>query len=603
MRNLDEFVAFARELLVDPTVTQGVSRAFVSHAFFFSPARRFLVEEVLPSQAFSYGVREEVLFELVSPTYAVRESVRNWIRRNLPEILEQEMRASAADRLQTRFTGILLYAMVRFSCFPTERSEILNMLVLACRHRWVLPAFLYYYKNAARRDTELITDALDWLRSRLADAPTSQEEMDLREVEREILSLQEERLNRFASSCQPDSGFLDQMLIEFIEEHRGSPVGIALYGDACGLVRKVFSVRGRPVDFCYFLTVEEGRCDIRAWDAVDGISPSPLPAEIDIAAEVFQKAQPKIWSGEGQGELPEGRRLFFPCARSLLAVPWLVGSRVRGVIAMGRTDASVAFDATDVGTVAKSLRYLRPILDEAHRDRMSERELVSVSRLKTLTRGFAHELYNPLENMKADLSTIRRSLDDPSVLSECVESLENQRKRMLAVLKDFREVREWTGTAKVPIALPALFDEATQQLLRTEADKRTVSLQFDIQAPADGCTIYGNREALQTVLINLVRNAAEASQPEQAVEVRAIRGKNDVYVQVIDRGTGIPGDLMDKLFTPLFSTKRSDRPRGYGLYLAHVIVSDHGGRIEVTSEEGKGTTVSVQLLLLQERRE
>jgi signal transduction histidine kinase len=72
-------------------------------------------------------------------------------------------------------------------------------------------------------------------------------------------------------------------------------------------------------------------------------------------------------------------------------------------------------------------------------------------------------------------------------------------------------------------------------------------------------------------------------------------GEGRVVVQVIDEGTGIPPKVRDRIFDPFFTTKPPGEGTGLGLSISYGIVQDHGGRIEVQSEEGKGTTFTVTL--------
>jgi signal transduction histidine kinase len=91
---------------------------------------------------------------------------------------------------------------------------------------------------------------------------------------------------------------------------------------------------------------------------------------------------------------------------------------------------------------------------------------------------------------------------------------------------------------------------------------------------------------------NLLQNAAEAMPDGGTLSVEAHDGKEAAIV-VRDTGVGIPADKIKKIFLPFFTTK--DNGVGMGLALTHKVITSHGGRIEVESREGKGTTFTVTL--------
>jgi signal transduction histidine kinase len=99
------------------------------------------------------------------------------------------------------------------------------------------------------------------------------------------------------------------------------------------------------------------------------------------------------------------------------------------------------------------------------------------------------------------------------------------------------------------------------------------------------------------VFLNLVTNAAQAT-PENGGIIRIVArrvGADQVAVDVEDNGHGIPPEVLPKIFDPFFTTKDVGKGTGLGLSIAYKIVQQHGGKISVTSEIGKGTRFTVQL--------
>jgi len=101
---------------------------------------------------------------------------------------------------------------------------------------------------------------------------------------------------------------------------------------------------------------------------------------------------------------------------------------------------------------------------------------------------------------------------------------------------------------------------------------------------------------LQQVFVNLVVNAIEATPEGGRITIRSsLDDSGWVRVSVQDTGCGISRDNMEKLFTPFFTTKGLEKGVGLGLAVSYGIIERHGGRIEVQSEVGKGSTFSVYL--------
>jgi two-component system NtrC family sensor kinase len=149
------------------------------------------------------------------------------------------------------------------------------------------------------------------------------------------------------------------------------------------------------------------------------------------------------------------------------------------------------------------------------------------------------------------------------------------------------------------VSIQNLVDE-TLLVMARDPQKDGVALRVQVQP---GLTVEGDSVQLEQVLLNLLINARQAMLGRGgSLTIKASQSEStdEVRIQVIDTGAGIPEKLVGKIFEPFFTTKGTARRgeskgTGLGLAICKEIVEHHGGRIEVTSEVGKGTTFNVYL--------
>ena len=101
--------------------------------------------------------------------------------------------------------------------------------------------------------------------------------------------------------------------------------------------------------------------------------------------------------------------------------------------------------------------------------------------------------------------------------------------------------------------------------------------------------------ALNQAVTNVLTNAIQASRPGQVVRLRLLATPGTVKIRIEDDGCGIGKSDLPKIFDPFFTTKPVGEGTGLGLSIAHQVVESHGGRIEIESEPGRGTSVTIHL--------
>jgi signal transduction histidine kinase len=209
----------------------------------------------------------------------------------------------------------------------------------------------------------------------------------------------------------------------------------------------------------------------------------------------------------------------------------------------------------------------------------------------------AHEVGTPLHSVAGHLELLRKDLP-PDLLSEDLARrltvIETQLTRVIEIITQLLDL-----TRRSP-GEPALVD--LNQLVGDTADLvrpglSTAGLAFRLVTTPELPPVLGHQNQLQQVILNLLTNAMDATRAGGRVEVitRVHPDRWEVEVEVSDTGQGIPLTHRKQIFEPFFSTKDPGQGTGLGLFISAQIVRDHKGRIEVESEESRGSTFRVFL--------
>ncbi len=269
--------------------------------------------------------------------------------------------------------------------------------------------------------------------------------------------------------------------------------------------------------------------------------------------------------------------------------------------------------ATDFNLMTERLREARHRLAAWNEDLEREvaRKTEALHRLQTglaradkmasigqMTAGVVHEVGNPLAAIKTKIQVAE---EDGHLCQRCQALLSDvlgEVDRLAVFLRSFSRL----GRLREPQMQRASLDEIVREvvaLIGAELGRR--GLRLTVESASEAPLIRGDPGQLRQLLINLVLNAAEASDRGGVISVRlqqvpprpeATGHRGTVRVVIEDRGAGIPAELADKIWDPFYTT----RPDGTGLGLAicRQIVTDHGGRIDLQSSPGEGTTFTIE---------
>jgi signal transduction histidine kinase len=239
-------------------------------------------------------------------------------------------------------------------------------------------------------------------------------------------------------------------------------------------------------------------------------------------------------------------------------------------------------------------------LGETYRDLAATKaqlfQSAKLSAIGELAAGVAHEIRNPLTTIIGDAQLLMADIKPGQPGYESLEAIERSGKRASKVignLLSFSRQEEYEFTT---MDVNASINSALS-LIAYQIERSNVFMIKDLAA--DLPSVAASTHHLEEVWINLLLNARDSIPDRQRGEIR-IASRLDgsgkaIQVLVSDNGCGIPEANRDRLFEPFFTTKDVDKGTGLGLYISYNIVERHNGLIEIDSEEGKGTTVTVTL--------
>jgi PAS domain S-box-containing protein len=256
--------------------------------------------------------------------------------------------------------------------------------------------------------------------------------------------------------------------------------------------------------------------------------------------------------------------------------------------------------------------------------RLLEAQAIRTARFATLgvlAASVAHEINNPNSAIQFNASVLRKSFDDilPILRREATErgafliggvpvaqALEGIPRMLEGLLRNAQRIQTIVGNLKhmarhdqgeynEKVDLPKVLHSA-YSILQHQIQKQTD--QWKLELPPSLPTLRGNVQQLEQVFINLILNALQSLPFRSArlwVTVQTEPDATHVRVSVIDQGNGIKDDDLQRIFDPFFTTRSDQGGTGLGLSICQRIIQNHGGTIEINSQSGVGTEVTVRL--------
>ena len=211
--------------------------------------------------------------------------------------------------------------------------------------------------------------------------------------------------------------------------------------------------------------------------------------------------------------------------------------------------------------------------------------------LGQLAAGIAHEIRNPLTSINILIHSLRQNISSGESRSEDFKVIEEEIHRINEIVDQFLRFAKPAPPHLERTEVTSIFEEILQ-LLRPQMEKLRISVEKDFRSVP---LITIDKEQMKQVILNLLMNSIQAMPEGGQFRLEGEVSKDGQWVElsIRDSGVGIPPEDMDKLFDPFFSTKEGGI--GLGLSIAHRIIDQHHGKIEVTSNPNEGTIFTVYL--------
>ncbi|MEM8884998.1 MAG: ATP-binding protein [Planctomycetota bacterium] len=245
------------------------------------------------------------------------------------------------------------------------------------------------------------------------------------------------------------------------------------------------------------------------------------------------------------------------------------------------------------------------VQDITERKRIMERLQRSqkMESVGTLASGIAHDFNNLLGGILGYASLLHTRLGNDHPHVRYVESIESAAERASAVTRQLlgmvRDEQVRIGTFQVGRLLYDIADFLRETF--------PPSIRITVACDEDLPGVLGDEGQFHQVILNVCLNARDAMREGGTLALRAERADSEgtgeyLRISVSDSGTGVPPDVRARVFDPFFTTKEAGQGTGLGLYMAYRVVDRHGGRIELQSDVGEGTTVEILLPSSSEQR-
>ncbi len=236
-----------------------------------------------------------------------------------------------------------------------------------------------------------------------------------------------------------------------------------------------------------------------------------------------------------------------------------------------------------------SLRRANEQITQARGEAIRSEKMASVG---LLAAGMAHEIGTPLAAIMGYTGILSEELAGDAEHSDYLRRIEAESRRIDRIVRGLLDYARPRAEAREQVALPALMEKTLELLANQGALKL---LNCTVEAEPGLPAVHADPHQLEQLLINLIMNARDAMPQGGELRLRGRREGDEVLIEVIDDGDGMPAEHLPLVFDPFFTTKEPGKGTGLGLAIAARIADSCGGRITVESELGKGSRFTLRI--------
>ncbi len=296
------------------------------------------------------------------------------------------------------------------------------------------------------------------------------------------------------------------------------------------------------------------------------------------------------------------------------AIRWTDGQMVR---------LSVGTDITDYKKAERNLETTFKDLKQTHDQLIQSESLVSMGQM---VGAITHEVKNPVNFIYSALGPLKTNLISLFMFMDCYLDLEKRNytdtedlfhrmkkiksrinilevysdvrdlieiiaegtERVITIVQDIQQLSEGNGNVREDIDINQCLD-STLNLLSSQCKESIRVLKHYM----DDAVITCNPVQIKQVLLNILTNSIHAMNSKGIIRIETYKDLDDIYITISDNGCGIPEDLVDKIFDPFYTSRKSGT--GMGLYIVQEIVKKHQGSLKVFSEVNLGTIFTIRL--------
>jgi two-component system, NtrC family, sensor kinase len=213
-----------------------------------------------------------------------------------------------------------------------------------------------------------------------------------------------------------------------------------------------------------------------------------------------------------------------------------------------------------------------------------------LSSVGKLAAGIAHEINNPLTNVSLNVELLKKDVLSDANRKKAGRRFEAIERNLDRASKIARELLYFSRHKEADFIRTDLNDVVRRTLTLLAPHKKNYDIRY---LPGRVPAIMGIPWKLEEVFLNIITNAMEATTPGGEITITTRAEETSIFAEITDTGVGIAEENLKSIFDPFFTTKEVGMGTGLGLSICFGIMERHGGRISVTSKQGKGTTFSL----------